>query len=281
MNWKTPLWICICIVAVSSAQAALIGDWRQNELAGLLIDSTGGHPDGVPTGTPTYGMPGVPNGTYGSITVTGAAGTSIEYGPSEVDEYFTIGTTNINPVLNLDPTGNFTVMGWMNPLAPLVAGRTYRFLATGIESGAAGGWGFGLRLNNTAGTGSALRFTGFGIADRDGSLFDVTFGSWIHAAVTYSNGAVSYFLNGDPVGTNTTLYTNETAAARLILGARFGGNDVDQMNGRLDGVRVYDTVLTQAEIRQAAVQSVVPEPASGLLALFAGLGVAARRRRRP
>jgi len=277
MNWK--IVSLAAAFTVTSAHAALIGDWRQNELSGLLIDSTGGHPDGVPTGTPTYGMPGVPNGTYGSITVTGATGTSIGYGPSDIDEYFTIGSTNINPVLNLDPSGSFTVMGWMQPLMSNLAGRTYRIIAGGTAGGADGSWGFGLRLNNLDGTGSALRFTGFGVADRDGSLFNVTYGSWIHAAVTYSNGALSYFLNGDPVGTNSTLFNADTANARLIIGARFGGNDVDQMNGQLDGVRVYDTVLTQAEIQQAAVQSVVPEPGAGLLALVAGAGVATRRRR--
>src|SRR4051812_3769307 len=87
--------------AVSSAHAALIGSWRHDEAAGNLIDSPGAHPPGTPTGTPTYGQPGVPNGTYGAINVTNAAGTAIEYGPSEVDEFFTIGTDNNNPVMNL------------------------------------------------------------------------------------------------------------------------------------------------------------------------------------
>src|SRR5688572_26279554 len=66
-------------------QAAVIGSWAQDEPSGPLIDSTGNHPPGIPTGSPTYGQPGVPNGTYGSITIGNAAGTSIEYGPSAVD----------------------------------------------------------------------------------------------------------------------------------------------------------------------------------------------------
>src|SRR4051794_19359132 len=94
--------------AVPSANAALIGSWRQDEASGNLIDSTGGHPPGVPTGTPSYGQAGVPNGTYGAINVTNAAGTSIGYGPSEVDEFFTIGNDNNNPVMNLPATGAFT-----------------------------------------------------------------------------------------------------------------------------------------------------------------------------
>src|SRR3954471_2949324 len=99
-------------LAASSADGALVGFWRQDESSGSLIDSTGGHPPGVATGTPTYGLPGVPNGTYGAINVSGATGTAIEYGPSEVDEFFTIGADNNNPVMNLDAAGQFTVMGW-------------------------------------------------------------------------------------------------------------------------------------------------------------------------
>ena len=266
--------------AVSSADAALIGSWRQDEAAGNLTDSTGGHPAGVPTGSPTYGQPGVPNGTYGSINVTNAAGTSIEYGPSEVDEFFTIGSDNNNPVMNLDRAGAFTVMGWVNPAAPTAAGRTYRFLSTGSAAGADRGWGIGLRLNNTAGTGSAIRFTNYGVADNDSSLFDVTFGNWVHVAATYNNGQINYFLNGNALDSDTSLFGNEGTPARLVVGGRLGGNDTDQMNGRVDGVQVFNEVLTLDQIRQAAAASVsVPEPSAALLIGAAGWAALARRRR--
>src|SRR4051794_39218329 len=107
MNSNTLLFLAL--FTVSSADAALIGSWKQDELSGALIDSTGNHPAGVATGSPSYGFPGVPNGTYGAITVTGASGFSIEYGPSAVDEFFTVGADNNNPVMNLDNTGAFTV----------------------------------------------------------------------------------------------------------------------------------------------------------------------------
>src|SRR4029450_10360691 len=108
----------------------------------------------------------------------GASGTSIGYGPSNVDEFFTIGTDNNNPVMNLDAAGTFTVMGWVNPAMPTLAASTYRFLSTGSAAGADRGWGIGLRLNGTAGAGSAIRFTTYGIADNDSSLFNVNFGEW-------------------------------------------------------------------------------------------------------
>ena len=271
---------CALASAVSSAAAAPIGSWRQDEASGNLIDSAGAHPPGVATGSPTYGQAGVPNGTYGAVNVTNAAGTSIEYGPSNVDEYFTIGTDDNNPVMNLDASSAFTVMGWVNPSAPDAA-RTYRFLSTGSAAGADRGWGIGLHLANTAGTGSAIRFTTYGIADNDSSPFDVTFGNWVHIAATYNNGQINYFLNGNPLDSDTSVFGNDGSAARLTVGGRLGGNDTDQMNGRIDGVQVYGGVLTADQIRQAAADSVsaVPEPSVvTLLGLLACAGLRRGRR---
>jgi len=272
--------VFVLAFAVSSANAALVGAWRQDEASGSLIDSTGGHPAGVPTGTPTYGQAGVPNGTYGAINVTNAAGTAIEYGPSTVDEFFTVGSDNNNPVMNLNATDAFTVMGWVNPTAPTAAGRTYRFLSTGSAAGADRGWGFGLRLNNITGAGSAIRFTNYGIADNDSSVFDVTPGNWVHIAATYNNGQISYFLNGNPLDADTSAFGNEGAAGRLVIGGRLGGNDTDQMNGLVDGVQVYNQVLTADQIRQAAAASVsVPEPSTTLTLGVVGCLALARRQR--
>jgi hypothetical protein len=272
--------VFVLAFVVSSADAALIGAWRQDEASGNLIDSTGGHPAGVPTGTPSYGQAGVANGTYGAINVTNAAGNSIEYGPSDVDEFFTVGTDNNNPVMNLDRAGAFTVMGWVNPAAPAAAGRPYRFLSTGRAAGAARGWGFGLRLNNTNGTGSAIRFTNYGVADNDSSAFDVTFGNWVHIAATYNNGQINYFLNGNALDADTSLFGNDGAPARLVIGGRLGGNDTDQMNGRVDGVQVYNEVLTADQIRQAAAASVsVPEPSAVFMLGVASCLALVRRQR--
>ena len=272
--------ICSLVVALAatSADAALLGFWKNDEASGDLIDSTGGHPPGAPTGSLIYGQPGVPNGSYGAITVNVAIGSAIEYGPSAEDDFFLIDTDNNNPVMNLDNTGAFTVMGWINP-SQNDAIRTYRFLSTGSGAGVDRGWGIGLRLNNTAGTGSTLRFTTYGVADNDSSAFDVIFGAWIHLAATYNSGTISYFLNGNALDSDVSSFGNELAPARLVVGARLGGNDVDQMNGLIDGVQVHDQILTAAQIRAAASDSVsIPEPSSVILGALGGLALLRRRR---
>jgi hypothetical protein len=271
--------IAVCFLGLAIAapygRAGLIGSWNQDELSGSIIDSTAGHPAGVPTGPIAYGLPGVPNGTYGSINVTSAGGTSIGYGPSTIDSYFSVGSNNNNPALNVNNNGTMTVMGWVNPSAPVMPASTYRFFSTGSAGGADRGWGIGLRLNGTTGAGSAIRFTTYGIADNDSSTFPVTFGDWVHIAATYNNGAINYYLNGNPLDSDTSVFGNESVNGRLVIGGRFGGNDSDQMGGIVDGILLYDHILTPLEIQQAAVGSVtapIPEPSTIALA---AIGVAA------
>ena len=262
-------------------QAALIGSWNQDELFGDVIDSTGGHAPGIlsPLGAVDYGQPGVPNGLYGPIVVAGAAGTSIGYGPNLSDDFFISGTDTFNPAMNIDRTGALTIMSWIKPLPPDINGRAYRPLSTGGGAGADGGWGFALRFADTAGTATSVRFTTYAVADNDSDTFPVVFGEWIHIAATYNNGAINYFLNGVQLGgSDTSFFNNEGPAARVTIGARAGGNDFDQTNGFLDGIRIYDQVLTAAQIQEAAVASVVPEPSSVGLALL-GVACVVRRRR--
>ena len=278
-NLKLLSFLFVGVLCTSSIQAELIGSWSQDEVSGNLIDSTGGHPAGVATGSPVFGQPGVANGTYGALTVTDAAGTSIEYGPSSSDEFFTIGTDNNNPALNLDQTDAFTVMGWINPTAPTLPASTYRFFSTGSGAGGDRGWGIGLRLNGATGANSAIRLTTYGVADNDSSPFNVNFGEWQHIAATYNNGAINYFLNGNALDSDTSVFGNELAPGRLVIGGRVGANDVDQASGLLDGIRIYDEVLSLAQIQDAAVASIsIPEPSSLVLAGFALLMVMCRRR---
>jgi hypothetical protein len=93
MNWSIAF--AIAALSVSPVNATLIANWAQDELFGPIVDSTANHPDGIPTGSPTYGLLGVPNGSYGAIVVSDAAATAIEYGPTTVDEFFVVDTDTV------------------------------------------------------------------------------------------------------------------------------------------------------------------------------------------
>lgn len=269
------------LLSATCAHSALIASWSLDEASGNVNSSAGTYDPGIPTGTPDYSRPGVPNGNYGAISVVNGGGSSITFGPSTVDEFFTVGTTNSSAVQNIDRTGAFTVMAWINPSTSATVG-TYRQVSTGSGLGADGGWGFGLRINATTGIGSSIRFTTYAIADNNSPLFDVSLGQWLHMATTYNNGTINYFLNGVQMAAgSTSLFNNDLAAARLVLGGRLGGSDTDQMNGGVDGIRIYDSVLSASEIASAAAASVsaIPEP-SVFSAAALGLAAVALRRRR-
>ena len=73
---------------------------------------------------------GLARAATGELARLATDGTFVSYGLSTLDQYFTIGTDNNSPVMNLDTTGAFTVMGWINPNAP-TAPSTYRFCQRG------------------------------------------------------------------------------------------------------------------------------------------------------
>jgi hypothetical protein len=268
------LTLAAMLVATLPTSAANIAEWRMDESSGDILDSRGLHLAGTPTGAIDYFLPGVPNGAYGSISVANAGGTAINIGP--VAEYFTIGLSNNNPVMNIDRTGSFTVMGWMS-LNTITLNATYRLLSSGSTTGADGGWGFGFKNTNGVNT---LRMTTYGVADNDSdALSGLAANTWYHIAATYNSGAISYYLNGDLLGgADNSFFNNDNTNARLNVGARLSG--LDQSNAVFDGLRVYDTALDINGIRTAAVDSVsVPEPTTGLLGSLGLAFVLGRRRR--
>ena len=238
-----------------------IGEWKMNEASGNLIDSTGKQAPGIPTGVRTYLAPGVPQGTYGSINVTAPSGSSIAFGPVSADGYFTVPAPAQSPVMSLKPDKCFTAMGWIHPVpsgrARIEQGNHLLFSTTG-PGGSDGGWALGLSVTNRTSTKGRIRFMPYGSAALDSDDFDLSTNSFVHIAVTYLNGEINYFLNGEFIGHSDTSapFSSPSDTARLVIGARLNGVDADQMSGRLDGLRIYDTLLTESQIRIAAQNSV-------------------------
>jgi hypothetical protein len=69
---------------------------------------------------------------------------------------------------------------------------------------------------------------------------------WTHVAVTYSNPDLTLYINGNGE-TFSPGYTLGTINEPLILGCDFPGGD-EYFHGLLDEVRIYDRVLSEAEI---------------------------------
>ena len=71
--------------------------------------------------------------------------------------------------------------------------------------------------------------------------------TWYHQAMTLTGSAISVYLNGSQIDTNTTS-TNATATEMFYVGAVDGPHH--KVNGKVSTVSLYNRGLTAAEIKQ-------------------------------
>jgi hypothetical protein len=75
-------------------------------------------------------------------------------------------------------------------------------------------------------------------------------GQWTHVAVTHDGTNAVFYINGAQAGTGSFAFSEKTTAA-----VRFGSDDANggnAFNGALDEIRIYDYILTPAEIQALA-----------------------------
>ncbi|GAA5495803.1 hypothetical protein Rhal01_01982 [Rubritalea halochordaticola] len=282
MNYLTStLVFCALTASLTCSQAALIARYELNESSGGALDSSGNGYDGTPANAGSgrvYSQPTVGAGTYGAINVSAgqaaAMGTSIDFGTdgSNFGNYNIggAGQAAIDALLEPGTGGNridgtMTVMAWIN--LDNITGVQSIF--SSVQGGGSDGWRFGTN-------GSGLRFTTLGAQDFNQSA-SLTVGTWYHVAVTVNNDDITFYLNGNEIGntTATVNYIEEAAGFEVKLGGKSTG--AENMFGRMDEVKVYDTALTQGEIVLNAVP--VPEPSTSGLFAVSFLGFLARRKR--
>ncbi len=277
---KTCFRILSLLAAVQGvSHAALVAHWSMDETThgSTIVDSVSGL-----VGTPTayglnpetgtgvglaYGEPSVPAGTYGSITITPADaanfGTSIQF-VRDGGGMFQVGDpAAIGDLAGPGPSGAFTVTAWVN--ASVGTNSVHRIFSTGVA--ATDGWGVGLSNVDRA------IFTVYGVGDRRSAVVSSN-NVWQHVAYTWDAGAIEVFINGVSVFTTTVNGFNDETNPQFGIGGN--GNGGDHFNGRIDELKIYDGVLSSAEIAAAALP--VPEPSAALLGGFGVLGLLRRRR---
>ena len=83
----------------------------------------------------------------------------------------------------------------------------------------------------------------------------VTFGTWTHAAVTFGSGGMEMYIDGvKQADTNANTSGMDNTVPSLLIG-RQGSDPNDMFDGAIDEVRIYDRVLSQAEITALAASA--------------------------
>jgi fibronectin type 3 domain-containing protein len=164
-------------------------------------------------------------------------------------------------------TAGMTVSAWIKPISAGGAGR-----GRIIDKDSFGGWFFCLYTTST------LQFTGDEFATNAAyrvSAGSIVLNTWQHVAATWdgstSGANIHLYING--VLADSSTIANGLGAAQTDAGTPFAiGNRPSDLargfNGTLDDVRVYNRILSAAEI-QALADATAPSAPGGLTATAA------------
>ncbi len=155
-------------------------------------------------------------------------------------------TANQNATSN---TNNWTMMAWFNPASLTDIGFN-AIVYNGTDNG---GYGFGLRGNQlTALFGYAVNGWHENIATIPST------NRWYHVAMRRSGGTLQLFLDGKLLSYTSTAVPN-TPEAKFTIGNMYDNTGAalydDSFRGKIDEVSVWDTALTDAQIRDYMCKS--------------------------
>ncbi len=190
----------------------LVGYWKMDETATPAVDSSGNANSGTWTG--------------GATSAAGKFGNSISL--DGTGDYITAADSN-----SLDITNNITLSAWINPTS----------LAGGADTiiSKQNNYSFHIVANK-------LRF--FNGSSMDDTGASISTGVWTHVAVSISNSAVTFYQNGQ-FSSSVPLTGSLTANTQpLDIGFYPGGDASHDFNGKIDEARVYNRVLSPAEVSQ-------------------------------
>jgi len=210
-------------IGISPVQARLVHHWKLDEDTGagatVVVDSIGGLNGDI----------------QGAQSVPGKAGNALSFD----------GSDDVVTIQNFVPPKQGTVAFWMDPGFGSSKQRIF---------GAGGD--FEVIVYSTGIVRNEL-FAG-GSGTLQSSPGSVEPGQWFHIAVTYDydgagpSTALEVYVNGelDVVGTagEPTIPTDTT----LLLGYRAGAAGGEHYGGLLDDLQIYDSVLSEAEIKALA-----------------------------
>jgi hypothetical protein len=228
----------------NAAEPGLVGWWKFEEASGTLLDQSDNNNDGTP---------------YNGVLYQQAGQVGYALGFDGTDDYIVVGTTG-------RPTDTFSFGGWFKTSV------THE-----IDSQETSGYG---GVNNqryafdpqhggdlNAGAGLSIGTNGVSVYEHGSdympatAVYEAELGDdWNHVMVVYDKKRPTIYLNGRAVVTGFS-------SPRAIVSApiQFGGMAYGYFEGLMDEVRIYNRVLSPAEIKKLAARTKAwsPDPPDG------------------
>jgi hypothetical protein len=220
---------------VSEAGTGPIGWWTLDDISGTTAaDSSGNNNDGAIGPSVILGT-AAPNGTAFSFDGFSTSYVQVPYG-----------TGTLAPA-----TTQITVSAWINPSSFDCAGSHPGQCAVVSNEGVPGDgtYGYGLRVIDF---GTRLQWCWGSEGGGDCAYGNYPFqpDTWTNIVGTYDGAVLRGYVNGVLVGENATAFPALNTLRDLFIGRLPSGNLL--WRGGIDDVRVYNRVVTPAELQQLA-----------------------------
>ncbi|MHC4704852.1 MAG: LamG-like jellyroll fold domain-containing protein, partial [Planctomycetota bacterium] len=239
------VYIVLALVLAHNASAALVGQWKLDEGGGTIaIDASGNGNDGTLEDDP--------------VVVDGQFGQALAFDASRV-------TIPASDTLTADLfQGSFTLTAWINASR---TGNTWQQIFRSVRSGDTNDTLF---INNDGRLSWRGRVNGAwagGMCETSPDV--VAAGQWTHVAVTGDGTNFRVYVNGT-LSQESPFQTTDGANVTYYIGGDM--NFGESYTGMVDDLRVYDHVLSEADIRAsmenqggAIVKSYGPDPQDGAM----------------
>lgn len=179
------------------------------------------------------------NGVNSGVTFTNAARVGTQAGVYNGSSYVDVGAINLG--------NQFSLAAWV--WEDTTATNIQTIMANTTGGSTSNGFRFFVNTYNTA-NGAVMLETGNGTAGNNAGTSAGVFapGAWNHVAVTVDRtaGMAAIYVNGANVTTDSSILTNFNNNAGIQLGQMT--NAGFRLHGRLDDVRIYNKVISAADV---------------------------------
>lgn len=184
---------------------------------------------------------------------------------SETDKAYAFNgsTSSISALAHTDWSfngGDFSIAAWIN----VNTIGTSRIVSAGYDAND-GIWGLGFGQNSGWGSGNRINFfvySGGSYQDfNSNEITAYTAGQWTHVGIVRKGTLLTFYFNGQPVGSTTSMSFLANANSYLSIGCRQqnSGTLIEYFNGKIDELRIYKRALSPNEMAQLADIPFMPD----------------------